>query len=74
MTDNLKSGDFISHISLPKTVGILLEREASISLGGYLWSVWWIKHPDIEEFGQFTYTGEKWLKPFKPWPGFYKNT
>lgn len=73
MTNNLQTGDTVSHCAIPKTVGVLLQREVSTGLGGYVWSVWWLRHPDIEEFGQHAYVGEKWIRHFKPWPGFYKD-
>ena len=67
-----QTGDFVSHVAIPKTIGILCERE-SPHQDTYIWSIWWLKHPDIDEFGQSSFITETYIKPFKPWPGFYKK-
>lgn len=68
-----ETGDFVSHVGFPKTLGILCEAVADYK-GSAVWSVWWLKHPDIDHFGQSSFVTETYIRHFKPWPGFYSPT
>ena len=68
---NYKMGDFVRHISFPKSVGVVYKE---YFLGGtYVCDVHWLCHPEIEDGSEAWCIQGKYLSKFKPWPGFYKE-
>ena len=68
---DIQIGDFVSHIYENKTMGVVYETYTLYGL--QIFEVFWIKHPDIAEYGHHSSLNGKALKKFKPWPGFYKK-
>mgnify|MGYP006271899469 CR=1 FL=1 len=65
----IEPGDFISHVNIPKTLGIAYEKHL---IENYIfWDVHWIMHPDIDMFGSQAVMNSKYIRRFKPWRGFY---
>ncbi len=67
----IEIGDLVSHCGIPKTLGVAYEQVDCPSSAFY--AVHWIVHPDIDMYGDYGIIDIKWLRPFKPWRGFYKR-
>ena len=69
MKNNIEVGDLVSHVALPKTLGIAYEKH---SIEQYTFvEVFWLHHPDVEQYGNHSVMHDKYIRPFKPWRGFY---
>lgn len=72
-----EAGDLVSHVTYRKTVGILVkpsESDCDTTLPDTLWDIYWLQHPDVEQYGNWATIVDKWIRPFKPWPGFYEGS
>ena len=64
-------GDVVSHRLHPKSVGIIYGEWSHETT--WICDVYWLAHPDLSaEYGPFLSVHGKYLRKFKPWPGFYK--
>jgi len=72
---NFKAGDLVSHNGFRKTIGFLVEKLYVGKKKRIMWEVFWLHHPLLNEPEEYRWQvlDHQWLRPFKPWPGFYNK-